>query len=664
MRPTRALSSAGWWTACVLLWWAGRAAALLARRAFVTTGVLPLELLQGLVLDALWVSACFAIARRFASCAVPWCRRVALLPALVLALSAAARVVDAVHCQVGMSHVTAGFWWHVSWDAWPVLLESGAPVAVGLAFGAAWFAWRAVRLDTRQAQRAGALADIAGLSAGEDASRPLRTPQRGRRGQTRGSAVLGALWLACVVGGLVWPPHPHHQGLLPELNLVHAWLAFHGVRPPPTARPPDTERWRRWQGAGLVPSDSLRDAAAPLWRPAGPAAPAARRPPNVLIVFMESFNRALTSLPAASSPASGPTPPVTDFTPNLARLAARMTDVRGYHTQARPTHFGLVASLCGVLPGTWPLDVNLRGKPLPRLSCLPSWLKAGGHHTIFMQGAALRHTGLDRTMSAVGFDELSGREALGPGLPNAPRNAWGLYDRQTLSAAVARLQTLRAAGTPFLLSLVTVDSHYPGTAHPDCRPPPALAQDPIRRAIFCADAELAVLIGALDQLDLWRDTLIVFTADHAMQDLSDVRALVGLQAAGAFAELPLLIHDPEGRLGRHHGVVCGQTDLAPTLAALLGLHPGASVQGHDLFGDRKAFPWLIGLMGRRAVGVRCGAHAATFAPAELARSCARGGALLPGSPPGRCGSLTACDVASHLFWIDGLWFEDRLAPPS
>mgnify|MGYP002631229617 CR=1 FL=1 len=625
-----------WLLACIALWWGGRAAALWARGAG-WADLLPLwGLPLGLIADWALVVALFRAHRWLGAAATPAQRRWRHVPRLLLVASALLRTVDILHGVFALSHISVGFWWHFTWSAWPLLVESGALAALGVAAGWGWFGWRALGRDLQRMAR----------------SRELASPRPGA------ALAVATLLLLTWSASAAWVDHPQHPGLVPEVQALRSWLAFHGWRPPSSARPPDLATWRRWQTAGLVPATTSPTDPSPLWH----GRPAPRQPPepikNVVLVFLESFNAGLTSPYGGDALArgvghDGP------LTPNLARLAKRAAVVDSYFTQARPTHFGLLASLCGLLPGSWPLDTRLHGRPPPRLRCLPTVLAEGGFETIFLQGSRLPYTGMDLMLERIGFAERAGREVLGRRFPEAPRNAWGLYDREVYIHAIERMANLRRAGRPSFMTIATVDSHLPGTPRPDCRPPAGLAADPILAAVYCADAELGLLLDAFDQGDWWRDTLLVVTADHAMQDVPELRRHLRGPQAGSFAQLPLLIAAPSGRLPRRWSAQGGQVDLARTLAGLLGAWPGQStIQGRDLVVDSAPGRPIVGQMGRRLVGIRVAEAQRELSYGALARACADGEALLPGS----AGGLGPCDLSRYLTWMDGLWFAGRLGP--
>ncbi len=105
------------------------------------------------------------------------------------------------------------------------------------------------------------------------------------------------------------------------------------------------------------------------------------------------------------------------------------------------------------------------------------------------------------------------------------------------------------------------------------------------------DRSLGEIVQAFDEMDLWRDTVIVFTADHGEMG----GAHGGIKGKGPFpyeqnAHVPLLIAHPAAKAGATTAVLTSHLDLLPTFVGLTGLpaarQPAAvsALPGHDFSG--------------------------------------------------------------------------------
>jgi arylsulfatase A-like enzyme len=95
-------------------------------------------------------------------------------------------------------------------------------------------------------------------------------------------------------------------------------------------------------------------------------------------------------------------------------------------------------------------------------------------------------------------------------------------------------------------------------------------------AIQDADRNLQQIVDVLNEMDLWRDTVVVFTADHGEMG----GAHGGLKGKGPFAyeansHVPSVIAHPDGKAGTAATALTSHLDLVPTFVGLTGL-PEAS----------------------------------------------------------------------------------------
>jgi arylsulfatase len=102
------------------------------------------------------------------------------------------------------------------------------------------------------------------------------------------------------------------------------------------------------------------------------------------------------------------------------------------------------------------------------------------------------------------------------------------------------------------------------------------------------EQQVGRIVDVLNDMDLWRDTVVVFTADHGEMG----GAHGGLKGKGPFAyeenaHIPLVIAHPAARAGATCSALTSHLDLVPTFAALTGLpdtkKPAAvkALPGHD-----------------------------------------------------------------------------------
>jgi arylsulfatase len=90
-------------------------------------------------------------------------------------------------------------------------------------------------------------------------------------------------------------------------------------------------------------------------------------------------------------------------------------------------------------------------------------------------------------------------------------------------------------------------------------------------AMRLVDAEFGKVLDALDRLDLWRNTVVIFTSDHGEMNGAHRMAQKGGIHFDEAAVVNLTACIPGGPKGQRTGAVGSHLDLAPTLLELAGL---------------------------------------------------------------------------------------------
>jgi arylsulfatase A-like enzyme/predicted Zn-dependent protease len=240
-----------------------------------------------------------------------------------------------------------------------------------------------------------------------------------------------------------------------------------------------------------------------------------------------------------------------------------------------PAHASL---LTGLLPEAHGVRDNV-GYALPAKAIeageapyLPRLFRAAGYAT----GAAVSAYVLQgRHGLAAGFDfyEDGIEFQSGRGLGGLQRSG-----RETL--AVARTWLAGAAERPFFLFFHLYEPHTPYQP-----PEPFASRYPSRYdgEVAAADAVVGELLAELRRLGVYDRAIVLLLSDHGegLDDHGEDEHGVLLYREAI--PVPLLLKLPGGRLaGRTAEAPVGLTDVAPTLAALLGLAPSPAWRGRSL----------------------------------------------------------------------------------
>ncbi|MCO4760319.1 MAG: LTA synthase family protein [Myxococcales bacterium] len=499
---------------------------------------------------------------------------------------------------------------------------------------------------------------------------------------------LAALSLAVVpvFDGVRGPEDVFNQRLIPELNFAlqaRDWL--HAAERKAQVQPLSAATRKRFVDAGLLWREKPTLPGYPFVRRGlgEPAFPYPKRPhlqsqpasdaatkkidtrPNVVLGMVESLDAIF--IHELSGHFKG-------VMPNLSRLAREHTTVRGFYNTATPTISGLIATLCSIHPPTHPKVIadGGEGDVLTAYTCLSDLLHHAGYRTVFVIGSRADMTRTRDFLELHGFDEIHDRENFVRMDPKLELGKWGAYDRDLLPyvrAQIERLEALRRKdGKPFMLLFMTIDTHEPSMAPPECELPAEniedAPEDPAARkllaAYHCTDKELGPMFTFLAEPKRAKETLWLLTGDHAAFRTTTSRPLfAGRRQGWSFAQLPLIMHDPRHALPKQVPTLAGTLDIAPTILHMLGQPIGLhSLTGLSMFGRRRNHPFLLGRMGGHVTYSRTPQASHEAARGTLERICADGTKLLSKGPQ----PLGACDVLRWMKWQDELWHASRLFP--
>jgi hypothetical protein len=351
---------------------------------------------------------------------------------------------------------------------------------------------------------------------------------------------------------------------------------------------------------GAFPAAFLEDFRLAEERPRAHAAPGPGPAPprNVIVVVLESVGTRYLSL--YGSPY--------ETTPCLAAEAGSSLVFDAFYAHTGYTYCELISIVFGGYPG---LPARLRpagARPLP--SGLAELGRGRGARTGYFHSGDLDWSQSRYYIEAAGFEEVAGYEALGC----APLTSWGTEDRCLFDNLIAWIE--REPGRPFQAMCWTDQTHDPYALSPGepaidflrgARPPHADELGRYLNVVRTADAQLGRLFRALRERGLADDTLVVVTGDHG-EAFGAPHRDVG-HGGGLYEEevrVPLVLWNP--RLfspGRRIATIGGHVDLAPTIAALLGLPPAAGWQGASLLDpDRPPRTYFLLGWDRLLLGVR------------------------------------------------------------
>ena len=235
------------------------------------------------------------------------------------------------------------------------------------------------------------------------------------------------------------------------------------------------------------------------------------KPKNIILIYAESLEATYFDTSLFDE----------DLLPELRKLKERAkvyTDVR-----QRPgtgwTIAGMVASQCGFsVQVNTPFSGNTRlaasERPYDSAKCLGDVAKELGYQTLAMGGANSAFAGKGNFLRAHGFDRVWGRqEIIAQSSEPLELSPWGVHDDDLFDLALAEIDKLEAGEQPYLVSLLTLDTH-----HPDGYPAPSCAQfpseNPMDTALSCTDSQISAFIESLGKVVDMDNTVVAVFSDH------------------------------------------------------------------------------------------------------------------------------------------------------
>jgi phosphoglycerol transferase MdoB-like AlkP superfamily enzyme len=373
-------------------------------------------------------------------------------------------------------------------------------------------------------------------------------------------------------------------------------------------------------------------------------------PPNIVIVFFESFSSRLTSVYNPKFPG---------LTPGLERMAKdkNTTIFKNFYNGSTPTITGIIAELCSVYPPTGQNEINFQNLFKDhRLLCLPKILKEHDGYNYASQITAVPKTysHKDLIFSRMGMDEVFGQDELAKYIEGEPLS-WGYSDHQMFPVL---FDFMRSKPQPFLMTLSTVDVHTPFTLTKD-----AVSygdyQSPLLDSVHSSDDAFGKFWDEFVKSKFYDNTILITVADHAIFPVSYPKELFPeLYPSGAtyYDEITFMMYVPKNILPKTVDTYASSVDFTPTILEILNVNVPNSFEGHSIFSDRRAYPSILGLQefglyinellpsGKRAVNYDLFSR----------MDCAESDYTMSTSSP-----LTLCEFRDYFNWKKQMFSEGR-----
>jgi phosphoglycerol transferase MdoB-like AlkP superfamily enzyme len=328
----------------------------------------------------------------------------------------------------------------------------------------------------------------------------------------------------------------------------------------------------------LGPADTLIDPEnRTMLRKSGPAPasvslrpPIAGKPPNVVLVIMESF----------SARYSGSVGAPRDFTPHFTQLASEGVLFDRAFSSGTHTHQGVFSSVMGFpnLPGHETLMQNMDANQ--PFATLPAIFEKRGYQTLFIYNGDFSWDNMRGFFQKNGINTFIGKDDYIR--PKYHDKVWGVADGDVFERAVEEFGKAQKTG-PFFAIVLTLSNHAPFDLPKPLPFEPTTDMGELNgriNGVRYADWAVGKFIDDAKKQPWFDNTLFVFVGDHGFH-VAPVMTEVHLQ----YHHVPLLFYAPKMLTPSAtvvHNVAC-QTNITPTILGLVGGSAEHASWARDLF---------------------------------------------------------------------------------
>ncbi|MCR4587345.1 MAG: LTA synthase family protein [Lachnospiraceae bacterium] len=277
--------------------------------------------------------------------------------------------------------------------------------------------------------------------------------------------------------------------------------------------------------------------------------------PNVILIFTEGLSQSIVEDPR-------------QVMPNVAALEAKSLYFNNYFNHTFATYRGLIGQLYSGYQ-----DINESSNSLISLQSI---LKEQGYRTSFINPEP-DNPEFTEYLNHLGFDEVVGSvEQIANGQTNY------FSDKESYEMLFEHCLEQQAAGEPFFTAIYTFGTHASLDSMDEKF---GDGKDTELNKFYDVDHQLGVFLEKYENSDLAKDTIIVYTADHATYaDLYFMQAFPDYVRADEIVdEMPLMIYYPGIKAEQVNVYGRNSLDLAPTLLDYLDISAPNYFLGTSLY---------------------------------------------------------------------------------
>src|SRR5258708_15061865 len=201
-------------------------------------------------------------------------------------------------------------------------------------------------------------------------------------------------------------------------------------------------------------------------------------------------------------------------------------------------------------------------------------LKDKGYYTAYFHGAPNGSMGFQAFANLCGFDDYYGKDEYDQ--DGDFDGIWGIWDEKFMQFFARKMNTFRP---PFYTTLFTVSSHHPYALPPKYETKFKGGPMTIHRTIEYTDYSLRRFFETARKIPWYKNTLFVFTADHASADIQYQE----YNSAWGYFSIPIFFYKPGADWSSFKPEIVQQIDIMPTILGYLNYDKPYVAFGRDIF---------------------------------------------------------------------------------
>jgi len=223
--------------------------------------------------------------------------------------------------------------------------------------------------------------------------------------------------------------------------------------------------------------------------------------PNVILIILESFSNKVIA------PLGG----MHGIAPNLDSLCTKSTVFTSFYSTGNRSDRG-ISALLGGYPSLLSTSIMVYPEKSHSLTLLPEYFNRKNYNTSFYYGGDINFYNLKTFVLQGKYGKLVTKSDFPSELGRMSK--WGVPDGYVFEQAT---EDLKNEKEPFMKTIYTVSSHPPFDV-PFSKIPGNSNRDKYLNSVAYTDSCLGAFINAFRKSPLWKNTLLIVTADHGTME--------------------------------------------------------------------------------------------------------------------------------------------------